>query len=387
MEVFRLFATPLEGDYSALTCQLASNQYFAFCKRYLKVEQQFGLDPDPVITSIMQNFADITSNRFWTPEASVVFPALTSKDLKLEDLSRIRAQLTIAAHICGLTQEMKLETEGTIPLQLKGKTFYQTKLIIHGSQDKIEVFDDKGQALLGLTVVDQYDGGPIWADDALPNNYLTVEGKPLIWFVGDDWDKEWGEEPPELYPVDDKAKQQLQESLEFLNKTYPEYYKWVLCLLKEITLTKRPAKDMIASNSSAVRWGGISLAVPASPTETIEMLVHECTHQYFHMLSWLGGLTTPDAPQFYSILKKRDRPLDRILLGYHAFGNACIVFNRLEELGFGNDIIDRKSTVHHYMQELVVPLENQALLSDLGKALFTPLKPLVDNILGVAASQ
>ena len=246
--------------------------------------------------------------------------------------------------------------------------------MIQGGPSRLTIQAEGEPSARSFSVFGRRNGAPVWAADDAPPVFLHLDGEPAIRFVGGDWHSIWAEEACQPAAVDQAVVDQFNECLSLVERSMPEYRAWVLCLLKEITPIRRPAKDTIASNSSAIRPGGIDIAVPASPTETAEMLIHECSHQYFHMASWVGSMVTPDARPYYSPLKNCERPLDRILLGYHAFGNALIAFERFCKMGLEQEIAERVRTVAGYMEQLRVPVEKEEGLSELGIAIYRPLR-------------
>lgn len=104
------------------------------------------------------------------------------------------------------------------------------------------------------------------------------------------------------------------------------------------------------------------------------MLIHECTHQYLHMLSWFETLVTKDAQPHYSPLKGCERPLERIVLGYHAFANVLLAYAQLDTHGYGERISSRVRVVSGYLDELAKPLVDEVGLSALGREIVRPLR-------------
>jgi HEXXH motif-containing protein len=130
------------------------------------------------------------------------------------------------------------------------------------------------------------------------------------------------------------------------------------------------------------------MSSPGSLLQTISMLVHECSHQYFHSVQWSCPVVEDDAPQGFSILKEINRPLDKILLGFHAFGNVLYAFSCLR----GNSAVDQielEAQVRHvrrYVDDLQTQLEQQQQwLTQTGKELYLPLKALLASKTSLAA--
>jgi HEXXH motif-containing protein len=226
-----------------------------------------------------------------------------------------------------------------------------------------------------FSVIAQRDACPLWAEDGRASEFLMLDGKPAIRLVGDDWHVTWADEITQpVAPVDQRASSQFQEALDLLGRTMPEYRDWVVCLLREITPIRSPGEDAYSSGSSLWRFGGIDLSVPASPVQTAEMLVHECTHLYFLLASWTGPVVTPDAKPYYSPLKDCERPLEKILTGYHALGNQFIALDKFRTQGFEKEVSDRLGTISSQLEQMRPPMENEVGLSELGLAFSRPLR-------------
>lgn len=381
MEVFRYLSTPMEGEYKLLAAELATTEYTAFCQRVLK-RAPSGADVsrlEAIVRSIGERPASVA---YWTPEVSSIFAGLSPADAprgRTADWSWLHTQTAIAGFVTGLLDRIELTADVASPVLICGRAFAGA-LRIEGNGARLSVRADGGDA--HFQSIAERDGAPVWADMQVPDAFIRVNGQPAIRLVGNSWHGcDWiAQDCP---TVDDNAQavtHQYEAGLDLLARIAPQYYSWVTCLLKEITPMRRPGPHTIASNSSALRMGGIDLATPATASETAEMLVHECSHQYYHMCSWLGSTVTPDAKPHYSPLKKCERPLDRILLGYHAFGNAMIVFDHMARDGMQVQIRDRWNTVAGYMDQLVQPLEDQRSLSELGQAIYAPLRERLDQL-------
>ena len=80
--------------------------------------------------------------------------------------------------------------------------------------------------------------------------------------------------------------------------------------------------------------GGGSVAISRlddsleSICSTCEMLIHETSHLYFHLLSTLGKLAS-DTEQYFSPFPQAMRSLEPILLGAHAFTNVLAFYRDL----------------------------------------------------------
>ena len=375
MDVFRALSTPLEGDHRWLAAELATLHYAAFCKRV--IDRKGGGDHAALAAELLARVsARAPSLGYWTPEASLVFagikpPGAVPGHIASDDW--LRAQLLLSGIAVGVLDDLSLQFDVDDPLLLCGRSL-PGRLSVRAAGRRITVrLPDGGH--LHWSAVGERDGSPVWNDERAPDTFVMLGGQPAIRLTGSGWhESPWIRDTFRVQAPTPEMAPQVASALALLERVAPAHAAWVCCVLKEITPLGRPAANTIASNSSALRMGGIDLAVPADALETAEMLVHECTHQYFHMASWLGPTVVPEAGSYYSPLKGCHRPLDRILLGYHAFGNAMMVFDRLAADGLQADIQVRWETVSGYLRELAVPLRDGEELSELGQALFDPLR-------------
>jgi HEXXH motif-containing protein len=376
MEIFNHLSTPFEGDFAALTAELATNQFRLFCLRALRLAEKHGFGQDARVADIARRLTQrAATTAYWTPEVAVLFNGLSKQPFTEGDWHWLRAQIALSAHLTGVTTELELDVETNAPVVVCGKMLPAGRLLIRGSADRLTIHAQGASSPRTFSVVGQRNASPVWGEEGETTAFIQIDGQLAVRVVNTDWHATWSEELN--YPgavVDQAAVAQFQEALDLMGRVMPEYRAWVLCLLKEISPITRPARNMIASGSSPRRFGGIDLCVPASPTETAEMMIHECSHQYFHMASWLGSMVKPGARSYYSPLKKTERPLDRILIGYHAFGNALIAFDKFRAVGLGEVIAERLNTINAYMEQLSVPVETEDGLSDLGLAFARPLQ-------------
>jgi HEXXH motif-containing protein len=105
------------------------------------------------------------------------------------------------------------------------------------------------------------------------------------------------------------------------------------------------------------------------------MLIHEATHQYFHLLARYGALDDGTGEMYFSPIKGTERPVNMILLAYHAFGNVLLFYRlcrrkRLKDAGYC-----RKNELQllPQLRKLEEALVHTNALTPLGEALWRPL--------------
>lgn len=364
MDVFRPFSTPREGNFTALATELAAAQHHALLARATRGAALAGAASDPVFAELSQRLAARPpSLASWTPEVGVLATGFEATNAAGHRW--LQAQAALGGMVTGLLTRVDLETTVERPLLMCGQRVAPGPVQLRGDGDELEV--------VGRDAVQRFHRhAGVWIAQGAEAALVPTHAAPIR-LVGGDWHALY-DEPAQAIEPDARVIDQLTAALALLGETAPEYLPWVLCLLKEVTPIHRPGERVLASGSSLLRPGGVDIAVPASATETAEMLIHECTHQYLHMLSWFETLVTKDARPHYSPLKNCERPLDRIVLGYHAFGNVMLAYAQLEAHGYGAAISSRVRVVSGYLDQLAKPLVDEVGLSALGREIVRPLR-------------
>jgi HEXXH motif-containing protein len=114
----------------------------------------------------------------------------------------------------------------------------------------------------------------------------------------------------------------------------PHYLDWVGSVVRAVIPVKPPAPGGYSSSSDPAIHGVITISFPMSPMLAAESLIHEASHQYYHFaqLDTLFG-NGQDTKGYWSPYLKRDRPIDRILLAYHAYKNVFAFLTACAEAG------------------------------------------------------
>lgn len=113
-----------------------------------------------------------------------------------------------------------------------------------------------------------------------------------------------------------------------------------------------------------------------NPITIAEMLVHESSHQYFHLLSRVGEAEDgTDVREYFSPAVQRTRRLSRILIGYHAFANVLLFYRALLRDGLAEDPHCRATEARlcDDVEALELPLRGNPALTEIGRDLVQPL--------------
>ena len=202
--------------------------------------------------------------------------------------------------------------------------------------------------------------GELWL---LAEPDLPPDLQPLAFFRG-------GRPAPAIHPA---AAQSLADGVALLTGALP-WRAWVCALVKEVILLVPPTATRSISGSSSDMPGLVAIS-SADALRTAEMLVHESTHLYFHVATRLGPVQDgSDAALYYSPAVGRERPLHRVLLAYHAFGNVLVWYRGLlAQGGAPEGAAEQATRLRVEVAQLEAPLRGHAALTAVGRALFEPL--------------
>jgi HEXXH motif-containing protein len=265
----------------------------------------------------------------WSPEMGHLNCLLRSRER--ESISLAAAQFLLCAIAAGAKCDATIATISGAILYFNGYrivTGAHTSLRFDGTVFTLN--SERGsESFRLLASVWLRDG----VDDAQidPMRYASAE---LIILAGE-------HEDPELHAPGDRVLQahefpqalrQLQESLDIIATVSPGYSAWCRRVLRQVQVVGSERLDVSLSRSSPARPGSIVVSHGASLVQYMESLIHECTHQYYYMVSILTPIKRDanDTSLYYSPIIFKHRPIDRILLAYHATANILFFLEVLQ---------------------------------------------------------
>jgi HEXXH motif-containing protein len=132
---------------------------------------------------------------------------------------------------------------------------------------------------------------------------------------------------------EDGVRRTLEQAIDLIGVHASQYLTWVGDVVHGIIPTLPPAGGYGSGSDSGLR-GIIHASFPVSAMALAEGLVHEACHQYFHFAQLDTLFGNGQDPELYlNPYTQRDRPIDRILLAYHAFANVALLFRAFAEGG------------------------------------------------------
>lgn len=165
-------------------------------------------------------------------------------------------------------------------------------------------------------------------------------------------------------------------ALRILEAYAPPYRLWVSRVIRQIILM-RPAEEGVMSSGSMCNLPGlIYMSASDKPMPLAEMLVHEASHQYLNLLCRLGPISDgTDTTLYHSPAVRKPRPLDRILVAYHAFANMELLYRlcldgRIDDEDY---CASNQASLRPQLEQLEAPLLDNPALTHIGRALFCPL--------------
>ena len=168
---------------------------------------------------------------------------------------------------------------------------------------------------------------------------------------------------------------EVSEGISLMATVNPNYEIWVRRLLNTLILTER-LENRTCSGSWSDTSGTVYMSQPNSLLEVGEVLIHECAHQHFHLACRVFPMKTDtENGRYFSPPVGRDRPLDMILIAYHAFANVLTYYECAFDMSLGDQLSHNR--YKSFSQEVAVLesyLDNNKGLSELGRTIFSTLR-------------
>lgn len=244
-------------------------------------------------------------------------------------------------------------------------------LEVHSDQQSFDVFSDRGR--VGETAVREVD-----------RILLDRVGDVNISFVGPDAVSVLNV-PLNGMPLADgpteEVVQSCREGLHLLRDLPADYLPWIGHVARDIV--PLAADEFIRSQSVGDCPGVIAMSAPVRRSAVAEMFIHECSHQYFHILEKLEPLQEPESREMYfSPVKQTERPMSMILLAYHAFANVVLYYQNC----LTANLDEREQCVHNIrrhlpeLRNMEVGLFASKSLTENARGMFEPLAERLNEI-------
>jgi hypothetical protein len=373
----RDFACPLPDRNSrfieALVAEHARQTLFLFAERYAS---HVGGDSD-LLTLIADTLrGELSFETAWHPAFGGIHAGLSEKSTSL-DLRA--AALALRLHECGYDGEWELH----LPMPVN---FHFNRWRLPAA-DALRVSATGNSVRLSVCA----DGGWGTVTFQRPEDEWSLMGEALTlphlkrpdagWVV-------WGRDQLQTWELQDIAVNvedsgpelmvpRCDAALSVLLNFAPDYFSWVSRVVRFVVPWRaEPGQHPSGSSSTNLAPGVVGIGNHEHPISLADSLVHEATHNYYYMAKRLGGVDdgTDQALYFNPFLERR-RPIDRILLAYHAFGNVLLFCRAANENGLLDDeyISVRERQLEAHLGVLEEALQSTRALTSLGHALWEPI--------------
>lgn len=373
--LFQAFSSPAEGDFLSLAEQLSCRLFRSTVGAVAALAGRLGAAPPQIDAGAAT--PDRVSTRLWSPDVGHVLRGLSERTGA--HWPWVSAQLALAAFASGLVDDLDIELAGAPDrwLTVGGRSLRGERLRFAGRAGNLAVTGAAGETVLRLDRIDREALDPVWTrSDA--DDLVRIGSAGMAVVGGGEYIDQWDAPDFELAPATPAFRAQIEEAAALLEECLPVTYVWIAAVLREIGVFANPGGGT-RSSSSVKNPGHVRMSAGASLLQTVNMLVHECSHQYFYLTQLAARITRPGAPEVYSVLKRTARPFDRVLLGFHAFGNVLLVHDALLE---GRHPVDRREVERErtFTRQLVTGLDAslhggwEEQLEEAGVELYLPLR-------------
>lgn len=323
--LFHVFSSPAEGDFLPLAEHLSCRLFRSTVGAVGALAGRLGAAPPQIDADAAT--PDRMSTRLWSPDVGHVLRGLSERTG--DHWPWVSAQLAIAAFASGLVDDIEIELAGAADrwLTIAGHSLRGERLRFEGCAGSLAVTDGVGETRLRLERVDIEALGPVWTRSGA-DDLVRIGSAGMAVLSGGEYIDQWETPEYELAPATAAFRAQIEEAASLLEECLPITYVWIAAVLREVGAFANPGAG--TRSSSSVVWPGhVRMSTGASLIQTINMLVHECCHQYFYLVMSGARVARRGAPQVFSVLKQTARPFERVLLGFHAFGNVLLVHDAL----------------------------------------------------------
>jgi HEXXH motif-containing protein len=377
----RGFSCPQEGPDAGVMGAITTTYAREYIRRFV---EQFGPELDrrgKGLPRVLQHWLDrrIKFEHVWDLAVAGARQAVLRKDPAT--LPRRAASLALHLHACG--------TPGSWELDLAGKTRLRWGRWLLPEADCVCVKATESQAVVRLCrgrsaveVTFRRRGGRWLTEGAAALPVVGSLDCPIVLFNNPAIDGlEFG--GPLRFARVPLARivKQCDAAVALLRRHAPIYLRWVKKVVRSIVPVDANLSGIIAG-SDFTKPGVVQVSFPVGTVLLAETLVHEASHQHLEIVRRLGPVHSgSDQALYYSPIRKAGRPIDKILVAYHAMVNVLLFYRLCRQSGLrdGGYIKRREGKLLSQLEELEAPLRRTRALTPLGRALWEPLAERIHN--------
>jgi HEXXH motif-containing protein len=373
--MFKSFATPYDGDFSSLLSHLFSRNARAVLdavRSALPHEEAGGL-------GLCQEYSNWIQRP--CPELAAAF---LGRGRGTKEPSWLQAQVILAAIASGGVLPFEFKASVTKRLVFAGTLLPLGELHFKANGKRLEVACDGDLKTIAYSDIALEGQTPCWTKSLPGRSNLRFGDCSQVRLCSAEWISEWpvtGLTVPTSVDDVSEFSSTLSRCSDILASCAPEYYLWTAMVLREVVPLPRVEGAVLNSRSFSFWPGHVHVMSTDCDVSLINMIVHECSHQYFYALIWATPLALPGAPPAYSALKKVPRPLEIILLSLHAMANIALALDAILDSGnlppdfdFKEAHAQRKESIEHARQlnDSLIATGTRHL-NDVGRALHSTM--------------
>lgn len=242
---------------------------------------------------------------------------------------------------------------------------------------------------VGSVMIGRSEGGDLRSSQELRRNPMArVLGRDIVCLFRDNLLCPGGADISEKVADDEieALPKRLEVSLSLLSVQSSRYCGWVTALLRAVAPWSNPLNSLPGGSGSSNLLPG-TVAISASPEgePMIDSLIHEICHHYFYLALRLGKVARDSGRLFYNPILRCDRPIEMILLAFHAFANVYRYCTEAMDRGVGDRdyLAYRMAVLSEQLPILDAHLASCGTLTELGESLWWPLHhelaPMLEN--------
>lgn len=197
----------------------------------------------------------------------------------------------------------------------------------------------------------------------------------------EDFIVDWPPPPYENRALIEDAAIQMGRALRLLDELGSGYLDWIAPLFRGIAASPQKLPGVMQSGSYTWHAGVFSCGFPRSDAYLGEVIVHEISHQYYLLWNCVCPLVDKaTAEDRFSALKGRSRPLERVLLAFHATANMALYwFDYVERFGTSPAVDRPFKMMRDHCIDFVKELDQAKGLTEAGRHLFEIQRDLLSE--------
>lgn len=354
----------LVGQYSASVIELAIDRF----------GESLAADSPGVLKLLSRLDVNSPFEVFWSPGLASIFDSLRQGD---EQAARCgTAQFLLYAASRGLIGNWSIELERPAVFWWDGFVLPETRTlhVRHQGQNVQLSTDSSAQSGNGfLFEWNRAQGGWSTVGD-LKRLAVAKDGDLRVILLSQNALPELTCGVGIVPKTDREHARSIEKALQLLKAHSPHYHQWVSRVLRNLIIVQAPEHRLQSGNFDGT-LGMFYISHCDDPLLVAEMLVHECSHQYYHALVQLEEVADPsDTRTYYSPFVQKQRCLERILVAYHAFANVYLFYRDCLDSGYCSpeECVGLKGLIEDLETVEKVIVETDKLTA-VGRALADPL--------------